>query len=58
LSHVFGLLKANVDEFEGDKTSKGDRWLSSEEGTEWVIKTVDELCDVVKGVDSDVKAKL
>ena len=47
-----------MDEFEGDKTSKGDRWLSSEEGTEWVIKTVDELCDVVKGVDSDVKAKL
>ncbi len=33
-SHVFGLLKArNV-----EGLSDGDKWLSSDEGTEWVIK--------------------
>ncbi|KAH9978031.1 hypothetical protein BGW80DRAFT_789434 [Lactifluus volemus] len=42
-SHVFGLLKA--------RTAKGlneeDRWLASDEGTEWVIRTVDTVLDVV-----------
>lgn len=42
-SHVFGLLKARYMENQSDE----DAWLSSDEGTEWVIRTVDEILDVV-----------
>ena len=43
-SHVFGLLKAhNVDD-----QSAEDAWLSSEEGAEWIIRTVDAVHDAVK----------
>jgi len=47
---VYGLLKAG--EYNGEPPTTGDRWLSSEEGTEWVINTVDALCDVVRGNDN------
>ncbi|PIL36767.1 hypothetical protein GSI_00457 [Ganoderma sinense ZZ0214-1] len=44
VSHVFGLLKArNV-----DGLSEEDRWLASDEGAEWVVRTVDAILDVVK----------
>jgi len=43
-SHVFGLLKAR--DIEG--LTAEDYWLASDEGTEWVIRTVDALLDVVK----------
>jgi len=42
-SHVFGLLKARA----AEGLSEEDRWLASDEGTEWVIRTVDTLLDVV-----------
>lgn len=42
-SHVFGLLKARA----AQNLSKEDRWLASDEGTEWVIRTIDTLLDVV-----------
>lgn len=44
-SHVFGLLKAR-----GvlQNQSNEDAWLSSDEGTEWVIRTIDEILDVVE----------
>jgi len=42
-SHVFGLLKART----AEGLSEEDRWLSSDEGAEWVIRTVDALMDVV-----------
>ncbi|KAH9050043.1 hypothetical protein EDB84DRAFT_722798 [Lactarius hengduanensis] len=42
-SHVFGLLKART----AEGLSEEDRWLASDEGTEWVIRTVDTLLDVV-----------
>lgn len=43
-SHVFGLLKArNV-----QGLSEEDKWLSSDEGTEWVIRTVDSIVDVLQ----------
>ncbi|KAI9466775.1 hypothetical protein BJY52DRAFT_1103197, partial [Lactarius psammicola] len=42
-SHVFGLLKART----ADGLSEEDRWLASDEGAEWVIRTVDTLLDVV-----------
>ncbi|KAJ7179818.1 hypothetical protein C8R43DRAFT_1117169 [Mycena crocata] len=53
-SHVFGLLKARY--VEGQ--SKEDAWLSTEEGTEWVIRTVDDIVDVVKSEEQDVRVKL
>ncbi|KAH7920269.1 hypothetical protein BV22DRAFT_1040026 [Leucogyrophana mollusca] len=42
-SHVFGLLKARY--VEG--LNEEDRYLSTDEGTEWVIRTVDEIIDAV-----------
>lgn len=50
-SHVFGLLRARYVE----KQSEEDKWLSSDEGTEWVIRTVDEILDVVS---SDAQAQV
>ncbi|KZT72593.1 hypothetical protein DAEQUDRAFT_809035 [Daedalea quercina L-15889] len=43
-SHVFGLLKAR----DVKDLSEEDYWLATDEGTEWVIRTVDEILDVVK----------
>ena len=45
-SHVFGLLKARS---AGREQSAEDAWLSSDEGAEWVIRTVDTIVDCVKG---------
>jgi len=43
VSHVFGLLKArNVQD-----QSPEDDWLSTDEGAEWVIRTVDKIVDGV-----------
>ncbi|KAL4076020.1 hypothetical protein V8B97DRAFT_83519 [Scleroderma yunnanense] len=42
-SHVFGLLKARYEKV----LSSEDKYLSSDEGTEWVIRTVDEIIDAV-----------
>ncbi|KAF9569483.1 hypothetical protein CPC08DRAFT_678338 [Agrocybe pediades] len=42
-SHVFGLLKARVEE----NLSEEDKWLSTDEGTEWIIRLVDEVLDGV-----------
>lgn len=50
-SHVFGLLKARS--IEG--LSEEDRWLSSDEGTEWVIKAVDRIYDVARGEEYSAK---
>lgn len=58
-SHVFGLLKSNVDEYEGEKVAEGDRWLASDEGVEWVIESIDQIGDVARSaVDPEFKAKL
>lgn len=57
ISHVFGLLKAR--DVEG--LNEEDYWLSSDEGTEWVIRTVDEILDVVQpeaAESEQVNAKL
>ncbi|KAG5636516.1 hypothetical protein H0H81_007775 [Sphagnurus paluster] len=42
-SHTFGLLKAR--NIEG--LSAEDSWLASDEGTEWVLRTVDEILDLL-----------
>ena len=54
VSHVFGLLKARNVEGLGEE----DRWLASDEGTEWVIRTVDKIYDVARGESQSVEAKL
>ena len=46
ISHTFGLLKAR----NAESQTEEDRWLSSDEGTEWVLRTVDEVLD---GVSSE-----
>jgi len=43
VSHAFGLLKARYVKGQNEE----DAWLSSDEGTEWVIRTVDEILDVI-----------
>jgi hypothetical protein len=56
-SHTFGLLKARNTEYQTEE----DKWLSSDEGTEWVLRTVDEVLDGVSSEelqDQQVKAKL
>ncbi|TFK56113.1 hypothetical protein OE88DRAFT_711901 [Heliocybe sulcata] len=45
-SHVFGLLKAR---YEQEGLNEEDKWLASDEGTEWVIRTIDSILDVVEG---------
>ncbi|KDR83535.1 hypothetical protein GALMADRAFT_235739 [Galerina marginata CBS 339.88] len=57
ISHVFGLLKAR----DAENQSEEDRWLSSDEGTEWVIRTIDEVLDGVSAEGQNqrqVKGKL
>jgi hypothetical protein len=54
-SHVFGLLKARGEEDQNEE----DKWLSSDEGAEWVIRTVDKISDgVTSGGESEAKVKL
>lgn len=52
-SHVFGLLKARYEE----NLNEEDRFLSSDEGTEWVLRKVDEIIDAVTA-DVQEMAKL
>ncbi|KAG5723593.1 Dolichyl-P-Man:Man(5)GlcNAc(2)-PP-dolichyl mannosyltransferase [Termitomyces sp. T112] len=53
-SHTFGLLKARY--LEG--LSAEDAWLSSDEGTEWVLRTVDEILDVISSEDQEVEVEV
>jgi hypothetical protein len=55
ISHVFGLLKARNEENLNDE----DKYLSSDEGTEWVVRTIDEIVDAVTSEEaSSAKGKL
>ena len=54
ISHVFGLLKARSE----PRLNEEDRWLSSDEGTEWVLRSVDQIFDVARGQEEESKAKL
>jgi hypothetical protein len=53
-SHVFGLLKAR----DVEEKSEEDAWLATDEGTEWVIRTVDDIVDVVKSEQDHARVKL
>ena len=61
-SHVFGLLKGRAAQSQGYEINEEDRWLATDEGTEWVINTVDSILDVVAPTPSqrgpEAKTKL
>jgi hypothetical protein len=44
ISHVFGLLKAR----DAPGLDAEGRWLASDDGAEWVIRTTDALVDAVR----------
>lgn len=52
-SHVFGLLKARG--WPGE--TEEDKWLSSDEGAEWALRTTDRITELVRG-DTDTRARL
>lgn len=63
LSHVFGLRKAVEGGEEGAEAVQGGEWLASNEGSEWLLKTVDEVVEAIGGGGfaggyGQVKAKL
>jgi len=61
-SHVFGLLKGRAAQGQGYEMNGEDRWLATDEGTEWVINTVDSILDAVAPAPSqrglEVKGEL
>ncbi|PPQ72352.1 hypothetical protein CVT24_002068 [Panaeolus cyanescens] len=55
ISHTFGLLKARLVE----NQSPEDQWLSTDEGTEWIIRIVDEILDgIADNASNQAKARL
>ncbi|KAG1715931.1 hypothetical protein ID866_1220 [Astraeus odoratus] len=53
-SHVFGLLKARYEQ----DLNEEDKYLASDEGTEWVIRKVDEIVDAVTADEEGAPAKV
>ncbi|KAK2751668.1 conserved mitochondrial protein [Colletotrichum kahawae] len=52
LSHVFGLRKAFEDgTFKADNQEdiEGAQWLASDEGSEWILKSVDSITEAIGG---------
>lgn len=54
LSHVFGLRKAMQDgSYESDGMDVEElaaaRWLAGDEGSEWILKTVDDISAALGG---------
>lgn len=53
LSHVFGLRKGVEDgSWKADKdgeSEEGVKWLASDEGSEWILKTIDSIVASVGG---------
>lgn len=47
-SHVYGLKKALEEGSEG-KGVQGEQWLTSDEGCEWVLRSVDDIVREVTG---------
>ncbi|TQS34343.1 hypothetical protein Golomagni_05276 [Golovinomyces magnicellulatus] len=64
LSHVFGLRKGMEDgTYKADNMTAEEeaaaRWLASDEGSEWILKTVDEIAEALGGSNfAPAKAKL
>jgi hypothetical protein len=49
LSHIFGLRKALDDKtWAADpETEEGSRWLASDDGNVWILKSVDKIVDSI-----------
>ena len=66
LSHVFGLRKAYEDgsaEADGEPPVEGGPWLATDEGSVWLLQTVDRIVDAIGGGEGTtfapgLKAKL
>ena len=58
-SHVFGLKKANLagGGGEGEEKIKGQDWLCSDEGVEWVLESTDEISGVIAGGETSFAGK-
>ncbi len=51
-SHVFGLKKGLLPNALGrgeEKEVKGEEWLGSDEGVEWILESADEVSEVIAG---------
>ena len=50
-SHVFGLLKANLEGGggEGEAKLEGQDWLCSDQGALWVIESTDAIAKAIAG---------
>ncbi|KAI9731813.1 MAG: hypothetical protein M1818_007678 [Claussenomyces sp. TS43310] len=49
-SHVFGLRKAYVDgtyQAQGEEEVKGGKWLASDEGNLWILRSVDSIVEAI-----------
>lgn len=63
LSHVFGLRKAIEDgsyKAPGQEVVEGAEWLATDEGSEWILRTIDAISRALGGVNfaADPQAKL
>lgn len=50
-SHVWGLLKAAESIHPDDPHSAGLKWLATEDGALWAVRTVDQLCQAIEGAE-------
>lgn len=53
-SHIFGLRKAFEDgtfKAEGEEEAPGAEWLASNEGSEWILRTVDAISESLGGAN-------
>ncbi|KAM0327446.1 hypothetical protein ACHAQA_005734 [Verticillium albo-atrum] len=61
LSHVFGLRKAIEDgsfRAAGEEEVEGAEWLAGDEGSEWLLKSVDSISEALGGGNFAARAKL
>lgn len=61
LSHVFGLRKAFEDgtyKAPGQEVIANAEWLATDEGGEWILRTVDSISETLGGGNFATKAKL
>lgn len=57
-SHVFGLKKSLLEGGGGDgRKLQGQEWLTSDDGVQWVIESVDDLSIVLRSLEV-IPAKL
>jgi hypothetical protein len=52
-SHVWGLLKSKKSIAIDDEHREGLEWLASEQGAEWAVRLVDNICLAVEGADQE-----